>query len=129
MESVISERTMISTSISNAVFSNIYCYPETEMEINVPIEMIIIDADGVKEEELTISGKHHKTSKYFSNRKTWGKRNQTKCKLCGNHETLLHVLNNCSVSLNQGRRTWRHNSILRHFMTTLKRACHHKERR
>ncbi len=51
-------------SISNAVFSNSYCYPETEIEINVPIEMIIIDADGVKEEELTISGKHHKTSMF-----------------------------------------------------------------
>ena len=56
----------------------------------------------------------------FKNLKTWGKRNHTKCKLCGNHETLLHVLNNCSTSLNQGRYTWRHNSILRHTLTTIK---------
>ena len=56
----------------------------------------------------------------FKNLKTWGKGNHTKCKLCGNHETLLHVLNNCSTSLNQGRYTWRHNSILRHTLTTIK---------
>ena len=43
----------------------------------------------------------------FCNLRTWGKRSQTKCKLCGNYETLLHVLNNCTVSLNQGRYTWR----------------------
>lgn len=56
----------------------------------------------------------------FSNLKTWGKRTQSKCKLCSNHETLLHTLNNCSISLNQGRYTWRHNSILRHILTNLK---------
>ena len=56
----------------------------------------------------------------FSNLKKWGKRSQTKCKLCGNYETLLHVLNNCSVSLNQGRYTWRHNSILKHTLSALK---------
>ena len=56
----------------------------------------------------------------FSNLRTWGKRSQTKCKLCGNYETLLHVLNNCTVSLNQGRYTWRHNSILKHMLTALK---------
>ena len=56
----------------------------------------------------------------FNNLRTWGKRMQTNCKLCGNHETLLHVLNFCSVSLNQGRLTWRHNSILRHILITLK---------
>ena len=56
----------------------------------------------------------------FKNLKTWGKRNHTKCQLCGNHETLLHVLNNCSTSLNRGRYTWRHNSILQHTVTTMK---------
>ena len=56
----------------------------------------------------------------FSTLTTWGKRSQTKCKLCGNYETLLHVLNNCTVSLNQGRYIWRHNSILKHILTALK---------
>ena len=31
---------------------------------------------------------------------------------CGNTQTLLHVLSNCKVSLDQGRYTWRHNSVL-----------------
>ena len=56
----------------------------------------------------------------FSNLRTWGKRSQTKCKLCGYYEALLHVLNNCTVSLNQGRYTWRHNYILKHMLTALK---------
>ena len=49
-----------------------------------------------------------------------GKRNQTKSKLCNNQETLIYVLNNCSNSLNQGRYTWRHNSILQYTLTTIK---------
>ena len=32
--------------------------------------------------------------------------------LCGNVETLAHVLSNCSTALTQGRYTWRHNSVL-----------------
>ena len=39
----------------------------------------------------------------LSNLKCWGKRTNTHCQLCKNHESLCHVLNNCSVSLNQGR--------------------------
>ena len=31
---------------------------------------------------------------------------------CGNTQTLLHVLSNCQVALDQGRYTWRHNSVL-----------------
>ena len=41
------------------------------------------------------------------------------CPLCKNNETLCHVLNNCSVSLNQGTYTWRHDSILRHIVQLL----------
>ena len=37
-----------------------------------------------------------------------------------NQETLMHVLNSCSVSLNQGRFTWRHDSILDHLLKQLK---------
>ncbi|NCF47118.1 MAG: hypothetical protein GWP24_06070 [Alphaproteobacteria bacterium] len=47
------------------------------------------------------------------NLKRWGKRVNDRCCLCGNIQTLLHVLSNCSVALDQGRYTWRHNSVLR----------------
>ena len=36
-----------------------------------------------------------------------------------NHETLHHILNFCSVFLNQGRYTWRHNSVLNHLVLAL----------
>ena len=55
----------------------------------------------------------------LSNLKCWGKRTNARCPLCKNNETLCHVLNNCSVSLNQGRYTWRHDSILRHIVQLL----------
>ena len=32
---------------------------------------------------------------------------------CGNIQTLAHVLSNCTVALDQGRLTWRHDSVLR----------------
>ncbi len=47
-----------------------------------------------------------------SNLKRWKKRSSPSCSLCQNKETLLHVLNNCKVMLDQGRYTWRHNSVL-----------------
>ena len=40
------------------------------------------------------------------------KRVNDRCPFCGNIQTLLHVLSNCSVALDQGRYTWRHNSVL-----------------
>lgn len=55
----------------------------------------------------------------FTNFKTWGKRLQTNCKLCSNRETLHHILHHCSISLNQGRFTWRHNSIFDHLLKHL----------
>jgi hypothetical protein len=36
----------------------------------------------------------------------------TKCPLCGNCQTLHHILNHCQNMLKQGRYTWRHDSIL-----------------
>ena len=48
----------------------------------------------------------------MDNLKRWGKRVSDRCPFCGNTGTLLHVLSNCSTSLNQGRYTWRHNSVL-----------------
>ena len=49
----------------------------------------------------------------LDNLRRWGKRVNDRCPFCGNVQTLLHVLSNCSVSLDQGRYTWRHNSVLR----------------
>ena len=48
----------------------------------------------------------------LDNLKRWGKRTNDRCPFCGNIQTLLHVLSNCTVSLDQGRYTWRHNSVL-----------------
>ena len=48
----------------------------------------------------------------LDNLKRWGKRVNDRCPFCGNIQTLLHVLSNCSVALDQGRYTWRHNSVL-----------------
>ena len=48
----------------------------------------------------------------YDNLKRWGKRVSDRCCFCGNIETLAHVLSNCSTALNQGRLTWRHNSVL-----------------
>ncbi|KAI8512079.1 glucuronosyltransferase [Branchiostoma belcheri] len=53
---------------------------------------------------------------------TWGKRSSDRCKLCGNRETLHHVLNHCSVSLQQGRYTFRHNAILKHITDSIQDA-------
>ena len=48
----------------------------------------------------------------MDNLKRWGKRVSDRCPFCGNIGTLAHVLSNCSIALNQGRYTWRHNSVL-----------------
>ena len=48
----------------------------------------------------------------FDNLKRWGMRVNDRCPFCGNIQTLAHVLTGCSVALEQGRFTWRHNSVL-----------------
>ena len=48
----------------------------------------------------------------LDNLKRWGKRVSDRCPFCGNIETLAHISSNCSSALNQGRFTWRHNSVL-----------------
>ena len=50
----------------------------------------------------------------FRNLKLWGKKMSSNCKLCGNTQTLLHVLAGCKTMLDQGRYTWRHNCVLNH---------------
>ena len=58
------------------------------------------------------------------NLKRWNKSESDLCPLCGNRQTLLHVLNNCPVALKSDRYTWRHNSVLKaisgHISTGLK---------
>ena len=48
----------------------------------------------------------------LDNLKRWGKRVNDRCPFCGNVQALAHVLSNCTVALEQGRLTWRHNSVL-----------------
>ena len=47
------------------------------------------------------------------NLKRWGKRVSDRCGFCGNIQTLAHILSNCSCALEQGRFTWRHDSVLK----------------
>ena len=56
----------------------------------------------------------------MDNLKRWGKRVCDRCPFCGNTQTLLHVLSNCQVALDQGRFTWRHNSVLSNIISLVK---------
>ena len=49
------------------------------------------------------------------NLKRWGKRASDLCTICNGQgkQTLNHVLSSCTMSLTQGRFTWRHDSVLR----------------
>ena len=49
------------------------------------------------------------------NLRRWGKRTSDICSICNQNskQTLHHVLSNCSTALDQGRYTWRHDSVLR----------------
>ena len=59
-----------------------------------------------------------------SNLKRWGKRVLATCPLCSCPQgTLAHIINFCPVSLNQGRMTWRHNSVLKHMLTVIKKEA------
>ena len=47
------------------------------------------------------------------NLRRWGKRKFSFCPLCSSPScTLAHITNFCPVALNQGRYTWRHDSVL-----------------
>ena len=46
-----------------------------------------------------------------------GKATNDKCKQCKGRETTCHVLNNCPVSLEQGRYTWRHNNVINYILS------------
>jgi hypothetical protein len=60
----------------------------------------------------------------FTNLRRWGKHDSVNCQLCGNmvKQTLSHVLVHCKYTLDQGRLTRRHNSVLNHIMGCLKSA-------
>jgi hypothetical protein len=60
----------------------------------------------------------------FTNLRRWGKRASVNCQLCGNmvKPMLFHVLVHCKHTLDQGRLTWRHNSVLNHIAGCLKSA-------
>ena len=47
-----------------------------------------------------------------TNLKRWKKIDNDKCPLCNTKQTQLHVLSNCVKAVNDGRYTWRHDSIL-----------------
>ena len=53
------------------------------------------------------------TLQHNVNLKRWNKSESDLCPLCGNRQTLLHVLNNCPVALKSDRYTWRYNSVLK----------------
>jgi hypothetical protein len=58
----------------------------------------------------------------FTNLRRWGKHALVNCQLCGNmvKQTLFHVLVHCKHTLDYGRLTWRHDSILNHIAGCLK---------
>ena len=59
------------------------------------------------------------TSPTGNNLLQWGKATSDRCKLCQNRETTCHVLNGCKVALDQGKYTWRHDSILQYVADSL----------
>ena len=54
-----------------------------------------------------------------NNLKLWNKTLSDKCHSCSNRDSTLHCLSGCSVSLKQGRYTWRHDNILRYICESL----------
>jgi hypothetical protein len=60
----------------------------------------------------------------LTNLRRWRKHALVNCHLCGNmvKQTLFHVLVHCKHTLDQGRLTWRHDSVLNHIAVCLKSA-------
>ncbi len=54
------------------------------------------------------------------NLKIWGRSDKGNCELCGNGSTLLHILNGCTTSLQQGRYTFRHNAVVSYLVKFLR---------
>ena len=63
------------------------------------------------------------------NLRRWKIRVDSKCSLCcSTHPTVLHILNVCPTSLNQGRFTWRHDSVLQKLVRDIFPALSEDER-
>ena len=61
-----------------------------------------------------------------TNRKRWGLSPSSDCSFCLTQESLLHIVSGCKVYLQQGRYTWRHDSILMLIATTFRSLQHAK---
>ena len=59
----------------------------------------------------------------MSNMFKWGRSESKACPLCHSNQTLGHVVAGCKSSLEQGRYTWRHDSILNIIANILSRFC------
>ena len=59
-----------------------------------------------------------------SMRKMWGYKTTDKCPICNSNEscTLHHILSGCKTALNQGRFTWRHDSVLQLIQNVVSKA-------
>ena len=57
------------------------------------------------------------------NLQRWGITQDAKCMLCGESQTLRHVLSGCIYALAHGRFTWRHNQVLLMAIEAIKAAC------
>ena len=57
-----------------------------------------------------------------TNTMKWGSSADSKCVLCGNGQTLGHVIGGCEVSLREKRYNWRHDSILLHMANILSKV-------
>ena len=53
----------------------------------------------------------------------WGHSESKACPLCHSNQTLGHVVAGCKSSLDQGKYTWRHDSVLNIIANTLSRVC------
>ena len=54
----------------------------------------------------------------------WSLSNTSACSFCFQSETLQHVVSSCNSYLQDGRYTWRHNSVLLHIARTLSSVVH-----
>ena len=114
---------------------------QTIIDWNTKVQKLTFQGDFVK---LLIDEKENATWKSFSNNipkgvlsftlkacsnglntpdnlMCWGIRKTNKCDLCKNPSNLQHILNWCPKALKEGRFTWRHNSVLSHLTTSLKK--------
>ena len=51
-----------------------------------------------------------------ANLQRWKKSTSDQCKLCKARETPCHILNNCPVSLQNGKYLWRHNKVVNYII-------------